>query len=113
MFGRVGNVSPMASLVEKLTTALFLSLFFWNLIFFLFLLFLLACFPESIRTGPGYICSSSNPTDPFTMFELQNPLHEVLELQKISSSPDLEALKWRKGWSGIASWSWLACILVG
>ena len=33
------------------------------------------------------------PTDPFTIFELQNPSHKVPELHEIRRSPDFEALK--------------------
>ena len=41
-----------------------------------------------------------SPTDPFTTFELKNPLHAVPEQNKIRRSPDLEALKLWKGRSG-------------
>ena len=38
------------------------------------------------------------PTNPFKALELQNPLHDVLELHKIRRSPDVEALKlWKAG----------------
>ena len=33
------------------------------------------------------------PTNPFTILELQKPLHDVPVQQKIRRSPDLEALK--------------------
>ena len=41
-------------------------------------------------------------TDPFTALELQNPPLDVPELNIIPRSPDLEALKSRKGRSGAA-----------
>ena len=34
-----------------------------------------------------------DPTDPFTILEIQNPSHSVLELGKILPSPDREAPK--------------------
>ena len=36
------------------------------------------------------------PTEPVTISELQNPWHNVFDLNNISQSPDLEALKLRK-----------------
>ena len=49
------------------------------------------------------------PTDPFTTLELQNPSRDVSELlREFRLSPDIEALKFWKGWSGIrcpSSWS--------
>ena len=40
------------------------------------------------------------PTNPFTIFELQNPSHDAPELYKIRWCPDLRALKLWKGSSG-------------
>ena len=40
------------------------------------------------------------PTDSFTILELQNPSYDVPGLYKIRWSPDCEALKLWKGWSG-------------
>ena len=49
------------------------------------------------------VCVSSrglNPTNPFTILELQNPSPDVSELHKIRRSPDREALKLWKVSSG-------------
>ena len=43
---------------------------------------------------------SSKPTDPFTILELQNPLHDDIELREIRRSPDRKAPKLWKGSSG-------------
>ena len=43
---------------------------------------------------------SYNLTDLFTISELSDPSHDVSKRYKIRQSPDLEALKLRKGWSG-------------
>ena len=43
----------------------------------------------------------SIPTDHFTTLELQNPPHDVSELHKKCRSPDVEALKLRKGRPGL------------
>ena len=52
-----------------------------------------------------YGCSAAAaalyPTDPFTGSELQNPSHDVLEIHIVRRSPVREALKLRKGRSGI------------
>ena len=53
-----------------------------------------------LAISTGYYCINQFPTDPFTILELQNPSHDVPELRKSRRSPDLEALKLRKGWSG-------------
>ena len=47
------------------------------------------------REPPGLICGNVKyaPADPFTTSELQNPLHDVPELNKIRRSPESEALK--------------------
>ena len=37
--------------------------------------------------------SGDDPTNLFTILELQNPLHDVPEVHKIPQSPDLGALK--------------------
>ena len=41
--------------------------------------------------------NKKQPTNPFVILELQNPSHDIPEVHTIHRSPDLEALKLRKG----------------
>ena len=61
---------------------------------------------ESFKLQNPQRNDGASPTSPFTILELQNPSHGVRERHKIRRSPDLEALKLRKGslgWSHISS----------
>ena len=66
------------------------------------LLQLFFTFKASIQTLSSFLCSPNVrcPTNPSTIFELQNSSHEVLELHKTRRSLDLRALKLWKDSSG-------------
>ena len=45
----------------------------------------------------GRTCVATRPTDPFTISEIHNPMHDVPELHKNRRSPDFEAVHFLKG----------------
>ena len=60
------------------------------------------CKMKRLSPTVHFIRTNNNPTNPFTVLELQNPSNDGSELHKIWRSPDLQALKLWKGSSGKA-----------
>ena len=58
----------------------------------------------TVVVGPPRCCS---PTDPSTVLKLQNPSHGVPEPHKIRRSPDLAALEFQQGRSGVTIAGWV------
>ena len=89
---------PAGIYIRQVFSAIFLSFFFlalfpsWSLFLICSFLFFLSFLFISIPS----------PTNPFTILEIQKPLDDVPELHKTRRSPDHEALKLRKGSSGLS-----------